>query len=99
MILYFKYYSTTRGMPGVYVQDVYVAPESRGSGLGRALLAHAARHAASHWGARFMMLAVDRDNSGAMAFYDSLGFAAKPNDLPHALDGVGFSTLLAEDSV
>src|SRR4029077_12886794 len=41
--LFFPNYSTFLGKPGLYLEDLYVKPELRGQGVGRALLAHVAR--------------------------------------------------------
>src|SRR5689334_15212161 len=40
--IYVFNYSTWLGRPGLYLEDLYVAPEARGAGVGRALLAHLA---------------------------------------------------------
>lgn len=44
--LYFYNYSTFLGSPGLYLEDLFVTPESRGSGLGKALILHLAEIAA-----------------------------------------------------
>src|SRR5688500_304957 len=41
--LFFHNYSTFLAQPGIYLEDLYVRPEARGCGVGRALLAHLAR--------------------------------------------------------
>ena len=41
--LFFHNFSTFEGKPGVYLEDLFVRPEARGSGLGKALLAALAR--------------------------------------------------------
>ncbi|KPP81916.1 MAG: putative acetyltransferase [Rhodobacteraceae bacterium HLUCCO07] len=96
MCLYFRHFSTLRGEPGVYVQDLWIAPEQRGSGLGRRLLAAVAREAAARWGAAYLALTAARDNGGAVRFYDRLGFESFANDLPMALAGVRFTRLARE---
>ena len=40
--LFFHNFSTFEGKPGIYLEDLFVRPEARGSGLGKALLAHLA---------------------------------------------------------
>jgi|SRR6266852_2819779 len=41
--LFFHNYSTFLGQPGIYLEDLFVKPEMRGRGIGKALLAHLAR--------------------------------------------------------
>jgi ribosomal protein S18 acetylase RimI-like enzyme len=74
MVLFYPDYSTHRGEPGCYVQDIYLEPAARGAGLGRALLARAQAVAREGWGARYLTLAVDPGNAQAQAVYDRLGF-------------------------
>jgi ribosomal protein S18 acetylase RimI-like enzyme len=68
-------FSTWRGANGVFVVDLYVEPACRGTGIGLALLAEAARLGRAR-GARFMRLDVEPDNAGALRLYDRLGFRA-----------------------
>lgn len=72
MVIYYPDYSTHRGEPGLYIQDLYVAPEGRGTGLARALVAATLTHQA--WGARYITLGVSPDNAQAIRFYEKLGF-------------------------
>ena len=74
--LYSPLFSTTSGGAGLYLSDLWVAPEQRGTGLGSRLIAAAASDAAERWLACFVKLPVYADNMAAMAFYDRLGFAA-----------------------
>jgi GNAT superfamily N-acetyltransferase len=90
---YFPTFSTTRGLPGVYVQDLYVAPEARGRGLGRRLLAAVSRDAEADWGAAYLTLLVLDGNSGARTFYRRLGFVLPDNERPAFLDGAAFAAL------
>ncbi len=96
LALYFPVFSTTRGKPGVYVQDLWVSSAARGSGLGRKLLAAAASVAASDWGAAYLLLTVYDDNLNAMAFYRRLGFSGDERDRPLSLEGPGFQDLREE---
>jgi ribosomal protein S18 acetylase RimI-like enzyme len=79
-------FSTVRGGGGLYVSDLWVAPEARGAGLGRRLLEAAKAHAAALWDARFLRLTVYDDNPRARAFYDRLGFHSDPRETPMAID-------------
>ncbi len=74
--LYSPLFSTTSGGAGLYLSDLWVAPEQRGTGLSSRLIAAAVKDAARRWQASFVKLAVYNDNMAAIAFYDRLGFAA-----------------------
>lgn len=91
LALFFYEFSTWRGCPGVYIQDLYVDDELRGTGLGRRLLATIAAHATERE-ARYMRLSVDVGNDEGLGFYGRLGFTA-PNEQILVLEGAHFSTL------
>jgi GNAT superfamily N-acetyltransferase len=84
LVVFFPEYSTWRGLPGVYVQDLYVSPATRGSGLGRHLL-EKVRQEASGWGGRYMKLTVYAGNPDAVSFYQHLGFETREDELPLVL--------------
>jgi GNAT superfamily N-acetyltransferase len=94
--LYFPHYSTTRGGPGVYLQDIWTAPEQRGQGLGAALLAAVAARAARDWGAGYLALSVHGHNADAERLYSRLGFTPDRGLRPMALTGEGFTALAGE---
>jgi GNAT superfamily N-acetyltransferase len=75
--LYFLNFSTWEGVHGIYLEDLYVSPEHRGSGLGRALLATLAATAAQRGYARVEWSVLDW-NAPSIGFYRSLG--AEPMD-------------------
>ncbi|MCL2542377.1 MAG: GNAT family N-acetyltransferase [Nocardioidaceae bacterium] len=77
MALWFRNFSTWTGQPGVYLEDLFVEPEHRGSGLGKALLVALARIAVDR-GYRRVEWVVVNWNAPSIAFYDSLG--AVPQD-------------------
>lgn len=85
--------STTLAATGVYVSDLWVAPTTRGSGLGRDLLAQAARQAGAKWGAEFLKLAVYDTSDAARRFYDRLGFAARGGETTLLLNQSGLDAL------
>lgn len=84
LAVYFYEFSTWRGHPGVYVQDLYVAPAARGRGLGRELI-QAVRERAAEWGGRYVKLTVYDRNPAALAFYHSIGFESCEDELPLVL--------------
>jgi len=70
--IYFFTYSSFVGLPGLYLEDLFVVPESRASGIGRQVLAHVARKAVERGCVR-MEWAVLNWNESAIGFYKSLG--------------------------
>jgi len=75
--VYFFNYSTWLGKHGLYLEDLYVSPEFRGSGAGKALLKHLAKIAVSKKCGRFEWSVLDW-NEPAIGFYKSIG--AQPQD-------------------
>jgi len=74
--LFFHNFSTFLGRPGIYLEDLFVLPEHRGSGIGRMLLAHLARLAVERGCGRLEWAVLDW-NRDAIGFYERLG--ARPN--------------------
>ncbi len=70
--LYFFNYSTFQGRPGLYVEDVFVRPEFRGRGIGKAIFIHLAQEAVRQNCGRFQWQVLDW-NQPAIDFYNSLG--------------------------
>jgi GNAT superfamily N-acetyltransferase len=70
--LWFLSFSTWRGVHGIYLEDLFVRPACRGSGLGRALLATLARECVERGYGRFEWSVLDW-NAPAIGFYESLG--------------------------
>lgn len=70
--LFFHNFSTFEGKPGVYLEDLFVRPEARGSGLGKALLKRLAALAVERDCARLEWAVLDW-NEPAIQFYKSLG--------------------------
>ncbi|HVF70646.1 MAG TPA: GNAT family N-acetyltransferase [Chthoniobacterales bacterium] len=75
--VYFFNFSTWLGRPGLYLEDLFVSPEMRGKGYGRALLVRLAQ-IAHHRGCGRMEWAVLDWNEPAIEFYRRLG--ARPMD-------------------
>lgn len=70
--LYFLNFSTWEGVHGIYLEDLYVTPECRGSGLGKALLSTLAATAVDRGYARVEWSVLDW-NVPSIDFYRSLG--------------------------
>jgi GNAT superfamily N-acetyltransferase len=70
--LFFHNYSTFLCKPGLYLEDLFVLPEHRRKGYGRALLGHLAKLALERGCGRFEWAVLDW-NEPAIAFYRSLG--------------------------
>ncbi|MBX3734277.1 MAG: GNAT family N-acetyltransferase [Verrucomicrobiae bacterium] len=72
MALFFTNYSTFLARPGIYMEDLFVLPEFRGRGFGKALLLHVGRLARQRGCGRFDW-AVLKWNTPSIEFYRSLG--------------------------
>ena len=70
--LFFHNFSTFEGRPGIYLEDLFVRPQARGSGLGKALLAHLAKLCVERDCARLEWWVLDW-NEPSIGFYKSLG--------------------------
>jgi GNAT superfamily N-acetyltransferase len=73
--LFFHNFSTFEGRPGIYLEDLFVDPDARGSGLGKALLARLAQLALERGCARLEWSVLDW-NEPSIAFYKALGAKA-----------------------
>jgi len=70
--LFHRSYETGHALAGLYLADLWVEPEARGRGAGRALL-RAVAEAAEACGARFVWLVVQPWNAAALGWYAGLG--------------------------
>jgi GNAT superfamily N-acetyltransferase len=75
--LFFTNFSTFKCRPGLYLEDLYVQPAHRGTGLGRALLKHLAALAVARGCGRFEWSVLDW-NTPAIAFYERMGAQMLP---------------------
>ena len=75
--LFFSNFSTFLAKPGLYLEDLYVRPAHRGSGLGKALLEHLACLAAERGCGRFEWSVLDW-NVDAIGFYEKFGATVMP---------------------
>ena len=70
--LWFYNYSTFQGKPGIYLEDLYVRPQFRKKGIGKALLVHLAQLAVEQGCGRYQWQVLDW-NTPSIEFYESLG--------------------------
>ena len=84
--LWFYNYSTFRGRHGIYLEDLFVVPEARGLGAGKALLRRLAERCRDEGLARLEWAVLDW-NAPAIAFYDSLGAGAQSEWIIRRLTG------------
>lgn len=75
MAIWFLNYSTWQGKHGIYLEDLYIRPEFRGRGFGKALLQHLAAICNERGYGRFQWWVLDW-NSPAIEFYRSIGAEA-----------------------
>ena len=90
--LFFHNFSTFEGRPGVYLEDLFVRPEARGSGLGKALLSRLAALAAERDCARLEWSVLDW-NEPAIQFYKSLGAKTMDEWTTFRIDGAALDSL------
>ena len=93
--VYFPEFSTLRGAPGVYLQDIYLRPEVRAGGLGRRMLRAVVEDAAD-WSVTYLRLAAHEGNDDALAFYARLGFVTDPRERAYWIEGKAFERLGAK---
>lgn len=92
MALFFHSYSTWRGKPGLYLEDLYVQPNHRGQGIGIALMEELARMARARDCARFEWSCLDW-NEPSIQFYESLGAKQMVGWSTFRLDGEALDKL------
>ena len=76
--LFFRTFSTFLSQPGLYLEDLYVQPSQRGSGVGQALLTRVGRLAVERGCGRFEWAVLDW-NERAIGFYEKMGATVMPD--------------------
>jgi len=94
--LYFHNFSTFLGRKGLYLEDLFVKPQYRRRGIGRALLLACARIAHERGCGRFEWMALDW-NTPAIEFYKSLGAVEHPEWRLLRVTGDALARLAADD--
>jgi GNAT superfamily N-acetyltransferase len=84
--LFFHTFSTFRGAPGIYLEDLFVEPPWRGRGFGRRLLAHLAAIAVAR-GCHRLEWSVLNWNTPAIGFYRRIGATAMDDWTMYRLTG------------
>lgn len=94
---YFYHYSTWLGRAGIFLEDLFVKPELRGKGIGKALLAELAKIAIEneYYGVKWEVLDW---NQPAIDFYESLGAQVRRTWLPVRITGEPLQELAAQSS-
>ncbi len=90
--LFFHNFSTFEGRPGIYLEDLFVRPEARGSGLGKKLLAKLAALAVERDCARLEWSVLDW-NTPAIDFYKALGATPMDEWTIFRVDGAALDNL------
>ena len=86
LALYFPDFSTLRGIPGTYLQDLYVARTHRSRALGEKLV-RAVSLEAARWHGCYIKLSVHNHNNRARSFYNRLGFLPLTGETTMILTG------------
>jgi len=92
MAMFFHNFSTFEGRRGLYLEDLFVEPEARGSGIGKALLKRLAQIAIERDCARFEWAVLDW-NEPAIGFYRALGAVGQDEWTIQRLEGEALSRL------
>jgi GNAT superfamily N-acetyltransferase len=88
--LYFYNFSTWLGAPGLFLEDLFVLPEHRGLGAGKALLQHLAQIAVANRCGRFEWNVL-RWNQPAIDFYESFGARPQSEWVGYRLEGAALA--------
>ncbi|RVW04986.1 GNAT family N-acetyltransferase [Rhodococcus spongiicola] len=93
--IWFRNFSTWDGVHGIYLEDLFVAPEHRGRGYGTALLAALAEECATKGYTRLTWSVLDW-NAPSISFYESLGAVAQDEWTAYRLSGNALAELAAQ---
>ena len=93
--LFFHNFSTFLGKSGIYLEDLFVRPEHRGKGYGKALLKHLAAIAVERGSGRLEWWCLDW-NTPSIEFYKSLGAEAMEDWTVYRVAGDALSALAEE---
>lgn len=92
LALWFYTYSTFQGRHGIWLEDLYVRPEARGRGIGKALLVHLARRCVAESLGRLEWWVLDW-NEPSIAFYEAHGAVLQDEWTKCRVDGDALARL------
>lgn len=95
---WFLTYSTWRGQPTLYLEDLFVRLGARGHGIGKRFMQHLARVAVERGCGRFVWQVLDW-NAPSIAFYESLGAKVLREWLTCRVEGPALAALAAGEDV
>ena len=90
--LWFYNFSTWEGRPGLYLEDLYVRPQFRGHGIGKALLKYLAAVAIENGCARYVWQVLDW-NTPSLEFYKAMGATVLEEWLTCRVEGEALARL------
>lgn len=90
--LWFYTFSTFEARHGIYLEDLFVDPEARGRGIGKALIAHLAKRCVDEGLPRLDWQVLDW-NAPSIAFYDSIGAGARTEWISRRLTGEALAAM------
>jgi GNAT superfamily N-acetyltransferase len=93
--IWYRTYSTWTGLAGIHLEDLFVEPDARGNGFGRAFLVALAQIALDRGYARFEWVVLDW-NTPAIEFYESLGGRPMGQWTTYRVDGERLAALAAQ---
>jgi GNAT superfamily N-acetyltransferase len=96
--IFFYNFSTFTGRPGIYIEDIYVKPEMRSKGYGKALFAFMAKLAVERNCGRLEWAVLDW-NAPSIAFYKTMGASAMEEWTRYKLTGKELKKLAEESAV
>jgi GNAT superfamily N-acetyltransferase len=95
--LFFHNFSTFLAKPGIYLEDLFVRPEKRGHGVGKALLVHLAQLAVARDCGRLEWSVLDW-NVDAIGFYEKLGARAQDEWTVYRVTGSALTHLASGEA-
>ena len=93
--IFFRNFSTWTGRCGMYLEDLYIMEEHRGSGVGRKVMARLAKECVLRGWVRFDWVCLDW-NTPSLGFYQSIGADAMSEWIHHRLSGENLEALASE---